>query len=145
MLTGCAGNPVSAPAAVDERTVTRTILLDFLSRQPKNSWPVVYLSDQYLSFAIDSAFLRWLPDVGSPYVVARRSEAEASPDIIKNGGLFLEPLAPTRQTDASILQPSIFQPLNFSANADFGGEYVYHLQWLLIQWSIVEITPVWVI
>jgi len=101
---------------------------------------VIYLSDQYLPFAIDSQFLRRLPDVGASYVVARRSEAEASPDIVKNGGLLLEPLMPQSQADGSVLQA-----LNFSANADYGGEYLYHLKWLLVRWTIAKITTVWVI
>jgi len=137
---GCGRDPISTPAEVDERTVTRTILVAFLNRQPANYWPVIYLSDQYLTFAIDSGFLRQLPDVGASYVVARRSEAEASPDIVKNGGLFLEPLAPRSQGDASV-----FQGLNFSATADFGGEYLYRLKWVLIRWTIVKITAVWLI
>lgn len=135
----CVRDPLATYTETDEEAVTLTVLTDFLRRQPENQWPVIFVSDQYVTFGIDSAFLSRLPAIGAAYVIARRSEAEQSPDIVKGGGLFLEPLLP--QSAGAV----VLQALNFSANADYGGEYVYRLKWLVFRWSIIRVTAVWLI
>lgn len=136
-VNGCVDS--TSPLNLDERNITAVVLSHFL-RTNSNNWPVVYLSDQYLSFAFDSVFVRSLPNIGTRYVIAWRADAEESPDIVKEEGLLLEPLMP-----GALARGYVRQPLNFSANAQFGGEYLYTLRRILLEWRVTRIVPVWVV
>lgn len=137
--TGGCQESTSSRNDLDERTTTIVVLSDLVERSGRD-WPTIYVSDQYLSFAYDSAFLEALPDIPGRYVVASRVVAEERPDIVKEGGLLLEPLAAQLESDGSVRQP-----VNFSANSDYGGEYVYTLDRTLLGWRIERIEVVWVI
>lgn len=139
-FAGCAGEPTAFSHDDDESAVTLTVLSAFLQSEGTGPWPIIYVSDQYVTFELDSAFLDRLPHIGATYLVATRAEAEERPDIVRNNGLLLEPLAAIVQPDRSVLQP-----LNFSANSHFGGSYVYRLTRFRGQWRIVAVSTVWVI
>jgi hypothetical protein len=136
-LVGCAES--TSPQQLDERAITVSVLTDFL-RRTENVWPVVYISDQYLTFKYDSSFVTDLPPIAGRYVIASRVQAEERPDIVKDAGLLLEPLAAR-----SHCYGSVRQPLNFSANADYGGGYVYSLRRTLLGWRVTRIVAVWTI
>lgn len=125
---------------VDEEAVTLIVLSHFLEREPTDRWQIIYVSDQYVTFSVDSTFVSRLPQIGAEYVVAKRADAEERPDIVRDGGLLLEPLATRVRSDGFVVQP-----LNFSANADYGGEYLYRLRAYFGRWTVVAVYSVWLI
>ncbi len=137
-VVGCGNTPPPLAPEFEERGVTAAMLSDFIEHRSSRGWSKIYVSGQYVSFQIDSGFLRDLPRIEVPYVVAPRAIAEESPDIIRDGGLLLEPLATRRQSDGTLSQA-----LNYSATSDYGGMLVYQIRSLAGRWIIVKLTRIW--
>ena len=137
-LLGCGNTALPLAPEVQERAVTAAMLSDFIEHRSSRQWLKVFLSDQYVSFQIESSFVRDLPEISVPYVVAPRAIAEVSPDIIRDGGLLLEPLAATQHSDGTFSQA-----LNYSATSDYGGMLVYQTRFLVGRWVIIKVTRVW--
>jgi len=102
------------------------------------AWSIIYVSDQYLPISLDTAFLSSLPRLGATYVLAHRAEVQVSPDIIKDGSLLIEPLAPQEHSDGSIEEL-----LNYSSNPEVGGEWRYFLRRSLNGWIVERVLPIW--
>ncbi|HXO84604.1 MAG TPA: hypothetical protein VN803_03665 [Gemmatimonadales bacterium] len=100
----------------------------------------MFVSDEYVGFAIDSTFLSALPPSRTPFRVAWRSEAWVSTDIVRDGGLFLEPSTIEMQAGGAVLQS-----LRFSSSSDFGGELLYVLDGMFGRWWIEEVRVIWIV
>lgn len=123
----------------DAREVTAVALTDFLRRNPPNTWPVVYVSDEHAGFAMDSLFIGLIPPSPVPLQVARRVDVWVSYDIVRDGGLLLEPSRPAVLGDGSVVQT-----MRFSSTPDFGGELWYRLSRVVGRWSIREMRILWI-
>jgi hypothetical protein len=136
----CAVSPVRELQVAERRSITLVVLIDFLRRNDPANWAVVFVSDEYPGFSIDSSFLGALPQSATPFRVARRAEAWVSPDIVRDGGLFLEPSSLEVLHDASVVQA-----LRFSSTQEFGGELLYTLEGAFDRWLIKEVRVIWIV
>lgn len=126
--------------ASDQRAVTAVILKDFLRRNAPANWPVIFISDEHVGFSVDSSFLQSLSQTDVPIQVARRADVWVSFDIVRDGGLLLEPNRPE-----GIDGRSVVQRLRFSSSAYFGGEFEYRLRRVSGQWVIEEKFVIWIV
>lgn len=130
--------PTEALDAKDPLEITAVVLTDFLRRNPPTQWPIVYVSDEYVDFTMDSFFIALMPTYPVPVQIARRADVWVSYDIVRDGGLLLEPGRPEITDDGSVVQA-----LRFSSTSDFGGEFEYRLKRRFDRWVIEGTRVIW--
>ena len=140
LCVACGTGPTRELGLSDRRATTIVLLTDFLHRNDPRNWPIVFVSDEYVGFSIDSTFLRALPQSRTPYRVAWRSDAWVSTDIVRDGGLLLEPGRVEMLTTGSVEQS-----LRFSSSSAFGGGLLYKLEWGLSRWRVKEVRVIWIV
>lgn len=140
LTTACGIGPTRELQVSQRRAITIVTLSEFLRRNAPQTWPIVYVSDEYVGFSIDSALLKALPQSGTPFQVAWRSTVWVSTDIVRDGGLLLEPSSIEMQGSESVTQS-----LRFSSTSDFGGELLYTLEWVLNRWTVKEVRVIWIV
>ena len=127
-------------ATVDQiRAVTTATVSEFLATTGKGHWPRIYVSDQFLPFEMDSAWISSISDQSRPIEAARRDDVTDSYDIVRDGGLLIEPMGVGVREDGAVIQA-----LRFSATAQFGGQLEYALRpmprgaWQVVQATVIR-------
>ena len=139
-VAGCRSSPFEITPE-NARSITGTVVTDFLSRVRSRSWPRIYISDEFLPFTIDSAWLQALPSGGTRLEAAHRADVTESYDLVVAGALLIEPSTPS-----VTLGGTLSQALVFSSTAEFGGQLQYTLRKFgLLDWQIDKVTVVFVL
>lgn len=103
-------------------------------------WPRVYVSDEWVGFAMDSAFIASFGLTEVEIEVARRADVTTAPDVVIGGALLVEPTSVER-----IGQGRLEQAIRFASTADFAGEYLYRLRYGPLRgWEVVEFSILWI-
>jgi hypothetical protein len=124
-----------------QKTVSTTVIQSFLNSAPISQFSSIYVSDEYLDFPVDSAFIASLGMPGAPLVRGQRSDVWVSYDIVRDGGLLIE-LGPPRLHDDGQAR----QTLRFSATSTYGGEIEYRLRPTTAGgWRVVSVAVIWMI
>src|SRR6266480_2017921 len=116
----CADVPTEVSGR-EQREITFTVVSEFLKRLNPDDFAVIYLSDEFLQFSIDSAFIAKFSSRTGSLQIGRRDEVAVSYDIMPEGTLLLEPCAPRLSGWTAV------QCLSFAATSSYGGQYRYEL------------------
>ena len=136
---GCLALPTDL-SEDDARSITGVVVRSFIEGFEPNRWPQIYLSNEFLSFAVDSAWLATVSSDSLPIVVATRAQATTDYENVRNGGLLIEPFAVVAHRDGRVTQA-----LGFTATSDFGGQLSYTVRPDLRQgWRVTRVRVDWI-
>lgn len=124
----------------DSKRVNQAVVSHFVRSVGSNDWAVIYVSDEFLTEAVDSA---WIESLSSSDVLVRRGRRNnvSEPDgTIPDGVLLVEPSDPHSRDGVRA-----DESLAFSSAGEFTGALGYSLKRSLHgDWVVAAVNLLWI-